>query len=278
MIGLTDSSVRPLFQYYDPATDSLQDVTYPDGSQPRRIDNYILDPADWQPKNRTYRSKRSSSPATGPPLGTKTRAAVLVHGVDDEEPCLICGREGTRCFGDSCVRSFRRRMEGVVRAGKLRIERADGTGAALGCRPYGVFAGVGIRRGGIVGEYLGRLHPPDRSRRLEGGSLYAFELEGVTTVDAREYGSITRFVNHRCQPNLDVRFITYGRRRCIAFAAGRDINPGEQVFIHYGDDYFRESKPCLCDVVSYPHVPPKGSEPPWRVRIEAEQAKSQLNE
>lgn len=89
---------------------------------------------------------------------------------------------------------------------------------------------------------------------------------------------ITRFVNHRCQPNLDVKFITYGRRRCIAFAAGRDIAPGEQVFIHYGDDYFRESMPCLCDVVSYPHVPPKGSEPPWRVWSEAEQLESRMSE
>lgn len=76
---------------------------------------------------------------------------------------------------------------------------------------------------------------------------------------------ITRFVNHRCKPNLDVQFITYGRRRCLCFVAHRDINPGEQVFIHYGDDYFRERRPCLCDVVPYPHRPPLGSEPPLRV-------------
>lgn len=76
---------------------------------------------------------------------------------------------------------------------------------------------------------------------------------------------ITRFVNHRCKPNLDVVFVTYGRRKCIAFTAIRDIAPGEQVFIHYGDDYFRERNPCLCDIVPYPHVPAKGNESPLMV-------------
>lgn len=195
MIGLSDPSTRPLFQYYDPATDSLRDITYPDGSQPRRIDNYILDPADWGPRNRTSKSKRSSSPVIGPSLGTKTRAAVLAHGVDDEEPCFICGREGTRCFGDYCVSLFRRRMKRVVHEGKLRIERLGDAGGPLEYGPYGVFAGVGIRKGSVVGEYLGRLHPPDRPRRLEGGYLYAFELEDIATVDAREYGSVGSHVS-----------------------------------------------------------------------------------
>lgn len=188
MIGLPNPSARPLFQYYDSATDTLRDITYPDGLQPRRIDNYILDPADWRPENRAYKKgKRSGSLKAGPPHGTKTRAAVLAHGVDDLEPCLICGREGTRCFGDSCVRAFRRRTERVVRAGELRIESAAIPGVALG---YGVFVGAQIRRGDIVGEYLGRLHPLDSARRLEGGHLYAFELEGIARVDAREYGSV----------------------------------------------------------------------------------------
>lgn len=180
MIGLSNSTARHLFQYYDHATDSLQEVTYPDGSQPRRIDNYVLDTADWQSENRGPRR-------SGPPLGTNTRATVLAHGVDDSEPCFICRRNGKRCLGYSCVRSFRRRIEEVTRSGELRIEREAIPGVALG---YGVFTWGGIRKGDIMGEYLGRLHPLDRPRRLEGGHLYAFELEGVATVDAREYGSV----------------------------------------------------------------------------------------
>lgn len=183
MIGLSNSTARHLFQYYDHATDSLQDVTYPDGFQPRRIDNYVLDTADWRTEHRGPESRRS-----GPPLGTKTRTSVLAHGVDDSEPCFICGRRAKRCFGCSCVRAFRRRIEAVVRSGELRIEREAIPGIALG---FGVFTGGGIRKGDIVGEYLGRLHPLDRPRRLEGGHLYAFELEGVATVDARSYGSVS---------------------------------------------------------------------------------------
>lgn len=89
---------------------------------------------------------------------------------------------------------------------------------------------------------------------------------------------ITRFVNHHCKPNLDVQFITYGRRRCIAFVAGRNIAPGEQLFIHYGDDYFGKRRPCICNVVPYPHVPAKGSEPPLRVQASVEQLESWLTQ
>lgn len=187
MIGLRDPSVRPVFQYYDQATDSLNNITYPDGLQPRCIDNYILDPADWQPTSRTRKYKRSSS---------KTRASVLAHGVDDEQPCLVCGREGARCFGESCVRSFRRRVERTARAGNLRIERAAAADVEVAPLGYGVFAGAGIRKGDVVGEYLGRLHPPD-GPRLAGGHAYAFELDGIAMVDAREYGSVGALVFFR---------------------------------------------------------------------------------
>ncbi|KAH8771792.1 hypothetical protein F5883DRAFT_415603 [Diaporthe sp. PMI_573] len=130
---------------------------------------------------------------------------------------------------------------------------------------YGVCTGAGIRRGDIVGEYLGRLLPLDWDTARGQDHSYSFELENVGVVDAGEYGNITRFINHRCKPNLEVEFITYGRRRCIAFAADRDIAPGEQLFIHYGDDHFARSKPCLCNFVPYPHIPPKGSESPRKV-------------
>lgn len=187
MIGLRDPSARPVFQCYDPATDSLDNITYPDGLQPRRIDNYVLDPADWQPTGRTRKCKRSSS---------KTRAAVLARGVDDEEPCLVCRREGARCFGESCARSFRHRVERTARVGKLRIERAAAGGVEAAPLGYGVFAGAGIRKGDIVGEYLGRLHPPD-GPRLAGGHAYAFELDGIAMVDAREYGSVGALLSFR---------------------------------------------------------------------------------
>lgn len=187
MIGLRDPSACPVFQCYDPATDSLDNITYPDGLQPRRINNYILDPADWQPTSHTRKYKRSNS---------KTRAAVLAHGVDDEQPCLVCGRKGARCFGESCVRSFRRRVEETARAGKLRIERAAAGDVGAAPLGYGVFAGAGIRKGDMVGEYLGRLHPPG-GPRLAGGHAYAFELDSIAMVDAREYGSVGALVLFR---------------------------------------------------------------------------------
>lgn len=195
MIGLPDPSACPVFQYYDQDTGTLQDVTYADGSQPRRIDDYILDPADWQPENHAHTGKHSSSSSsssspstdTGPSSGINTRAAVLAYGVDKYESCRVCGRRGRRCLGDSCARTFCLRMEVVASSGKLQIEKAAVQGVALG---YGVFVRCRIREGDIVGEYLGRLHPSDGPGRVEGGHEYVFELDGIATVDARDYGSV----------------------------------------------------------------------------------------
>lgn len=192
MIGLPDPSACRVFQYYDHDTGALEDVTYADGSQPRRIDDYILDPADWQPENHAHtgRHSSSSSPGTGigpSSSGINTRAAVLAYGVDKFAPCRVCGRRGRRCLGDSCVRTFWRRMEVVASSGKLRIEKAAVQGVELG---YGVFVRCRIRKGDIVGEYLGRLHPSDGPGKVEGGHEYVFELDGIATVDARDYGSV----------------------------------------------------------------------------------------
>lgn len=190
MVCLPDPSNLPSFQYYDPDSDKMQDITYSDGFQPRRIEDHVLNPADWHPENR----KRSCGANPSSPGDcnqaheAKSRAGIFASMVNDEDSCRVCGSQGDNCLGDKCVTSFQNLTERVEHAGKLRIEAAGGQGdTSMG---YGVFTGGWICQGDIVGEYLGRLLPRDWNTSPDQDHSYSFELEDVALVDAREYGSV----------------------------------------------------------------------------------------
>lgn len=118
----------------------------------------------------------------------------------------------------------------------------------------GVFARQTIRAGELVSEYAGRLLPVDGDAATFGGA-YVFLLEGCYHVDAALYGNASRFVNHHCtRPNVAVREIMYGRRRVLAYRATCDVRAGEELFVHYGPQYWVPGRPCLCDASERPHV------------------------
>lgn len=117
----------------------------------------------------------------------------------------------------------------------------------------GVFANQTIPNGSIIGEYLGRLHPP---RSLPAEDRYVFVLTDIAEVTASQFGNHTRFVNHHCYPNVTARLAMYGKRQVIMYVADRDIKAGEQLFVHYGEVYFtRPDDPCRCDALDGDHVP-----------------------
>lgn len=57
----------------------------------------------------------------------------------------------------------------------------------------------------------------------------------------------------------------YGHRRGVIYRANRDIAAGEQLFVHYGQDYFSGMRlQCVCDAQPAPHQPPNnGPGFPW---------------
>ncbi|KAJ1490291.1 hypothetical protein T484DRAFT_1884369, partial [Baffinella frigidus] len=57
-----------------------------------------------------------------------------------------------------------------------------------------------------------------------------------TCMDARYEGNVARFVNHSCDPNLTMLCVRTGPARPrIAMFASRDVSPGEELSISYGD-------------------------------------------
>lgn len=117
----------------------------------------------------------------------------------------------------------------------------------------GVFANQTIPSESIIGEYLGRLHPP---KSLPVHDRYVFVIPGIGEVTANQFGNITRFVNHHCDPNVTARLGMYGKRQVVLYAANREIRAGEQLFVDYGSVYFSlPDFPCRCDAQDGDHVP-----------------------
>lgn len=86
-------------------------------------------------------------------------------------------------------------------------------------------------------------------------------LTHITATAAKEFGNWTRFINHRCLPNVEADNTHYGGRRAVVFTADRDIARGEQLFISYGRHYFTGlGLLCKCDVYQGDHLPPAEGE------------------
>ncbi|KAG6364242.1 hypothetical protein INS49_005841 [Diaporthe citri] len=127
----------------------------------------------------------------------------------------------------------------------------------------GVFAKEDIPKYQLLGEYLGELVPADWY--VDATDSYIFTIEGEFVITAKDYGNWTRFVNHHCDPNVSAAVGMYGHRRSVIFRANRDIAAGEQLCIHYGENYFSNlGINCSCDANAAPHQPVGNGDPfPW---------------
>uniref|UniRef100_A0A8C3UQA3 Histone-lysine N-methyltransferase n=1 Tax=Catharus ustulatus TaxID=91951 RepID=A0A8C3UQA3_CATUS len=115
-----------------------------------------------------------------------------------------------------------------------------GDGRGLGMRTL-----QRIRKNSFVMEYVGEIITSEEAERRgqvydRQGATYLFDLdyvEDVYTVDAAHYGNISHFVNHSCDPNLQVYnvFIENLDQRLprIALFATRPIRAGEELTFDY---------------------------------------------
>ncbi len=107
----------------------------------------------------------------------------------------------------------------------------------------GLFACIPIGKGEFIIEYTGEKILTTLADTLK--TRYLFELDNTWTIDAEGEENTARYINHSCEPNADAE--THDDR--ILISASRDIKPGEEITIDYGDEYFDEYiKPdgCKC--------------------------------
>ena len=119
-----------------------------------------------------------------------------------------------------------------------------------------------IKEGTFVIEYIGkRITEVEAKAQLESKChsdcyLYVLvehfgETERSFYIDARETGNLARFINHSCQPNLEMVPVRVNSQDPhFAFFASKDIPTGTELTFSYGRTNIlnseRKLKKCLC--------------------------------
>jgi SET domain-containing protein len=111
----------------------------------------------------------------------------------------------------------------------------------------GLFAGTPIARRAKIGEFEGEvIGLREARRRAKGRSIIAIvELERHA-LDATRMRHGFRFINHSCEPNTFFR-CTPARAEVYAL---RDIAPGEELTVDYGETQHNGRLPCRCRAAS----------------------------
>lgn len=111
-----------------------------------------------------------------------------------------------------------------------RFEVRDGRpGTGLG-----LYARVPFKTDDFVLEYVGTKIPTAEAD--ESDSAYLFELDADWTIDGPVPANLAGYINHDCHPNTETDVID-GK---IIFEAIKDIAPGDELTVDYGEEYFDE--------------------------------------
>lgn len=108
----------------------------------------------------------------------------------------------------------------------------------------GCFARRAIAKRHRVGELAGeRIGRREASRRSDGRKrIRICDVDDDTSIDASRGGDATAYINHSCDPNLFMRTM----RGRVLFFARRDITPGDELTLDYGESYHEGRKRCRC--------------------------------
>ena len=117
--------------------------------------------------------------------------------------------------------------------------RIDGTGAFAA-------EAVPARRkiGEIRGESISVADARIRATRYE--RIMIVELSAKRAIDFSKSADPMRFTNHSCQPNARL-CIRAGR---VEFYALREIAPGEEITVNYGETHHEGKLACRCGAVN----------------------------
>eukprot|EP00116_Pleurobrachia_bachei_P004107 sb/3464369/ len=121
---------------------------------------------------------------------------------------------------------------------------------------WGLFAQEPIIADEMVIEYVGQVVREIianirevKYEKMGIGSSYLFRIDQSSyIVDATHRGSISRFINHNCDPNCYARVISVGTKKKIVIYSKRDIAQGEEITYDYKFAIEEEANKirCLC--------------------------------
>lgn len=151
----------------------------------------------------------------GAPICNTSRCANYAMQIE----CVKCG--------PGCVN---KRIQKDITA-DIRVIKTDHKG-------YGLFANEDLIEGAYIREYIGEIVTLEelilrRSLMGQAEHLYAMEIKKETYIDSTHVGSISRYINHSCEPNCTAEvWVVKGRLR-VAITTLKDIKSGEELTFDY---------------------------------------------
>lgn len=108
----------------------------------------------------------------------------------------------------------------------------------------GTFATIPFKKGRKIAEFVGeRISRVETARRLRGKRrIRICGIDSYWAIDGSVGGNGTQYINHCCAPNCYMKLV-HGR---LYFFALKDINPGDEILLDYGESYHDDSKGCRC--------------------------------
>lgn len=104
---------------------------------------------------------------------------------------------------------------------------------------YIVVAKAAIKKGTIVGEYIGKVIPGDKAKRAD---LHVFQIigeeEGDFVISARNLCNHTAFFSHKTNCNVEFFYYDDDEGRHVLFVAKKDIEPRGILSINYSKKYW----------------------------------------
>lgn len=103
---------------------------------------------------------------------------------------------------------------------------------------FGLFSTTTLPSSSFVGEYTGVVRS---SSTLNGYSMdyYSLGMEEDLQIDASEYGSLMRFLNHSDDPNCEFVHVWHRGLFHVMVRSLRPILADEQLLVSYGPSYWR---------------------------------------
>jgi SET domain-containing protein len=132
---------------------------------------------------------------------------------------------------------------------RVKGQRSDPQKFAVEVKPsridgQGAFAAEAVPARRKIGEIRGEAISVREARRRAQGQqrIMIVELSERRAIDASQSADPLRFTNHSCRPNAVLR-IRQGR---VEFYAMRDVAPGEEITVDYGETHHEGRLRCRC--------------------------------
>jgi len=142
--------------------------------------------------------------------------------------------------------------EPVTAQPRIKGRRSDPQKFVVDVKPsaidgQGAFAAEAIPARRKIGEIRGESVSVRVARQRARGQqrIMIVEVSDRRAIDASNSSDSLRFTNHSCRPNAVLR-IRQGR---VEFYAMRDVAPGEEITVNYGETHHEGRLRCRCGAV-----------------------------